>query len=115
MQETPLRAHELSAASLLVDVGAGLLRGWVKPVSDVRACCEYNWVALWTSVILLDQQGQVVDFVKETDPGVAGGVMDGHFLGRVEPAEFERAWDVLGLFDARWARFSGRWDSSSHI
>ena len=56
MQETSLRAHELSGASLLIDVSSRLLCSWVEPVRDICACCKDNRVAFWSRSVLVDQQ-----------------------------------------------------------
>ena len=74
---------------------------WVKPMSDVRACGENNWVAFRSSVILADQKSQVVYFVEEGHPDVTRDVMAADFFRGVEPAELVGSGQVHGLIVAR--------------
>ena len=114
VQESTMRAHKLCRASLLINVSARLLCRWVKPVCDVRACGENNWVALRSPMILINQKCHVVDLIEERNPNVTRRVVGSDFLWCVIASEFVGAWDVLRLFDTRGSRFSRGWDSSSH-
>ena len=115
VQEAPLRAHELRLPCRLIDVCARSLGRRVKPMGDIGAGCEDYRVALGLAMILIDQEGQVVDSVEEGHPDVARGVVSGDFLWRVEASKFVGSGHVLGLLDARGARFAWRWDSCSHM
>ena len=65
VQESTMRAHKLCRASLLINVSARLLCRWVKPVCNVGACGENDWVALGPPMVLINQKCQVVDLVEE--------------------------------------------------
>ena len=75
VQEAALWAHELGRTGLLVDIGPWLLVLRIEPVGDVGASSEYNRITLRSSVVLINQQGQIVDLVEERYPDVAGCVV----------------------------------------
>jgi len=69
-------------------------------VSDVRACSERDRVTFGLGMILIDQESQIVDFVKEGNPDVASRVVGCHFFRRVETSKFKGARDVFSLFNS---------------
>ena len=84
-------------------------------MSDISASTKDNGIALWLAMVLIDQQRQVVHFIKERDPQVTARVMESNFFRCVEATQLVGTWDVLCLLDARGARFTRRWYSSSHF
>ena len=115
MQEAALWTHVLSRACLLVDIGPWLLVLWIKPVSNISASCKDNRITLRPSVVLINQQGQIVDLVEERYPNVAGCVVCCDLGRSIEATELVGTWDVLGLFDAGGAGLARRWNSGSHV
>ena len=83
MQESTMWAHKLCRTCLLINVSARLLCRWVKPVCNVSARGENDWVALRPSVVLINQKCQVVDLIEERNPDVARRVVGSDFLWRV--------------------------------
>ena len=75
VQEAALWAHELGRAGLLVDIGPWLLVLRIEPVGNVGASSEDNRITLRPCVVLINQQGQIVDLVEERYPDVAGCVV----------------------------------------
>ena len=71
----------------------------IEPVGDVASCSEDDWVALWTSGVLVYEEGQIEDLVEEGDPAVSLGVVHSDFLWSVEATELVGSWDVLGFLD----------------
>ena len=115
VQEAALWAHVLGRAGLLIDIGPWLLALRIEPVGNVGASSKDNRVTLRPSVVLINQQSQIVDLVEERYPDVAGCVVCCDLGRSVEAAQLVGSWDVLGLFDAGGAGLARRWNSGSHV
>ena len=77
-----------------------LLVGWVKPMGDVGACSENNWITLRLGMILIDQQSQVVHLVEEGYPNIALHVMSSNLGRSVVTSQLVGARNVLSFFNA---------------